>query len=43
MIYEMQEGDTYWVVYKMTFKGDTLVKTTEKRFNKATSRSWSCK
>ena len=43
VIYEMQEGDTYWVVYKMTFKGDTLVKQTEKRFNKATSRGWSCK
>jgi hypothetical protein len=43
VIYEMQEGDTYWVVYKMAFKGDKLVKTTEKRFNKATSRGWACK
>ena len=42
-LYEMAEGDTYWVVYKMTFKGDSLMKTTEKRFNKLTSRGWSCK
>jgi hypothetical protein len=43
VFFEMSEGDTYWVVYKMTYKGDRLVKTTERRFSKLTSNGWSCK
>ncbi len=43
VLYEMAEGETYWVVYKMAFKGDKLVKTTERRFSKLTSNGWSCK
>ena len=42
-LYEMAEGDTYWVVYKMAFKGDKLSRTTERRFSKLTSNGWSCK
>ena len=43
VLYEMAEAATYWVVYKMTFKGDNLVSTTEKRFNRLTSNGWRCK
>ena len=39
----MAEGDTYWVVYKTTFRGDTLLNTTQRRFSKLTSHGWSCK
>lgn len=42
VLYEMQEGDTYWVVYKMVWKKDRLVSTRERRFGKA-GGSWSCR